>query len=221
MRIVFVGASNLSIMTARLMLRRGHEVVIVEWNKEKIAALSGELDCGFVHGDGSTPAVLRETNPNESDFLLCLTGNDQTNIIASLVGRSLQFKQVVTRIDDPEFEHICIELGLEHTIIPSRTIGRHLFEMVEGRDPLELSALIKNDATVFSFVAKAEDAVTVNELDLPKDCRVMCVYRDERLHIPDGDFKLQIDDEVVLFLNVKHVGTVKRRWAETSGAADD
>lgn len=218
MRIVFVGASNLSVMTARLLLRRGHEVVIVEWDKDKITAISQEIDCGFVHGDGSTPAVLKETNPTECDFLFCLTGNDQANIIASLVGRSLQFKQVVTRIDNPEFEHICIELGLDHTIIPERTIGRYLFEMVEGRDPLELSALIRHDAAVYSFVAGENEAVPVGELDLPKECRVMCVYRGEELHIPAGDFKLKVDDEVVLFLHIKHIDALKKRWSATDGS---
>ena len=65
-------------------------------------------------------------------MLFCLTGSDQANIISSLVGRSLGFGRVVTKINDPEFEHICIELGLEDMIIPARTVGRHLAEMFEG-----------------------------------------------------------------------------------------
>jgi trk/ktr system potassium uptake protein len=128
MRVVFIGASSLAVVTAKLMRERGDEVVIIEHDKDHIDALTEELDCGFLHGDGSKPAILREADPNGTDVLFALTDNDQANILASLVGRSLGFKRVVTKIQDGELEHICKELGLEDIIVPSRTIGRFLAE---------------------------------------------------------------------------------------------
>ena len=128
MRAVFIGAGSLAMVTAKLIRERGEEVVIIEQDKERIDALADELDCGFLHGDGSKPAMLREANPEGTDVLFALTGNDQANILASLVGRSLGFKRVVTKIDDHEFEHICKELGLEDVIVPTRTVGRFLAE---------------------------------------------------------------------------------------------
>jgi trk system potassium uptake protein TrkA len=199
-------------MTARLLLKRGHEVVIVERDKEQIEALSDELDCGFLHGDGSKPAILRETDPAQTDVLFCLTGNDQANIIASLVGRSLEFARVVTKIEDPEFEHICIELGLEDTIIPARTIGRHLADMFEGQDPLELSTMIRDEARAFSFVARAEDEVAVERLDLPEPSRIVCIYRDDKFIAPDQDTKLKAGDEVVVVTHRKNLPALQERW---------
>jgi trk system potassium uptake protein TrkA len=128
MRAVFIGAGSLAVVTAKLIRERGEEVVIIEQDKERIDALSEEVDCGFLHGDGSKPAMLREADPEHTDVLFALTGNDQANILASLVGRSLGFKRVVTKIEDYEFEHICKELGLEDVIVPSRTVGRYLAE---------------------------------------------------------------------------------------------
>lgn len=219
MRTVFIGASALAVTTARLLLERGHEVVIIEQNKDVIDALTEELDCGFMHADGSKPGVLREVDPEHTDFLFCLTGNDQANIIASLVGRSLGFKRVVTKIDGLEFEHICLELGLEDIIIPARTIGRHLAEMVEGTDPLEISAKIKGDARVFSFIARAEDEGPLAELELPEDARVMCVYRDNAFLLPAPEDALRAGDEVVLITHIRHLAALEQRWGRA--AADD
>ncbi|MCI5120475.1 MAG: hypothetical protein D3908_04625, partial [Candidatus Electrothrix sp. AUS4] len=73
---------------------------------------------GFAPHDGSQPDILREVNPEQTDFLFCLTDSDQANLIANLVGRSLGFKRIVTSIDDPQFVGICHELGLKDTIIP-------------------------------------------------------------------------------------------------------
>jgi trk system potassium uptake protein TrkA len=213
MRAVFIGASNLALRTAQLLLKRGHEVVIVERELERIEALSGELDCGFVHGDGSRPAILRETDPEGTDLLFAMTGNDQANIITSLVGRSLGFRRVVTRIEDPSFEHICIELGLKDTIIPSRTIGRYLADLFEGRDPMELSTMIRDEARAFAFVAREEDESEIRELNLPESSRVICIYRNGKFLVPHGDTRLKSEDEVVIITHCDHLPALIERWS--------
>ncbi|HEY5602263.1 MAG TPA: NAD-binding protein [Gammaproteobacteria bacterium] len=215
MRAVIIGTSTLALMTAKILLKRGHEVVIIEKDKERIEALSESIDCGILHGDGSKPANLKEVDPRRTEVLCCLTGNDQTNIIASLVGRSLGFERIVTRIEDPEFEHICIELGLTDTIIPARTIGRHLADMFEGRDPLELSTMIRSEARTFSFVVKEEDIGRVSELNLPDASRVICIYRNDELLIPEEDTALKPGDEVIIITHHKNLANLKNRWSQT------
>ena len=215
MRAVFLGAGSLTLNTARVLLKRGHEVVMIERDREVIDTLSEELDCGFIVGDGSRPAILREADPQHTMVLYCLTNQDQTNIIASLVGRSLGFARVVTKIDDPELEHICIELGLEDTIIPSRTIGIHLADLFEGRDPLEFSTVIRDEARVFSFVASAEQAGPLDALELPKRTRVVCLYREGNLLVPVGDTRLRAGDEVVLITHRDHLDDLGERFEPT------
>lgn len=217
MRAVFVGSGTLAVTTARVLLARGQEVVLIEHDRERIKALSSELDCGYLHGDGSKPAVLRETNPTDTDVLFCLTGNDQANIIASLVGRSLGFPRVVTRIEDPEFEHICSELGLEDTIVPTRTIAGYLADMFEGMNPLELSGVIRGEARMFLFVAREEDAGAASELKLPKGCRVVCLYRDGKLVVPAGEPEIQAGDEVVLVTHSETLPRLQERWTVLPG----
>ncbi len=213
MRTVFIGASSLSIMTANLLLKRSHEVVIIDSDKDLVTTLPDQLDCGVLHGDGTKPAILREANPEGTDVLFCLTGNDQTNIIASLVGRSLGFQRVVTKIVDSEFEHICIELGLEDTIIPSRTIGRYLADMAEGHDLLELSTMIRDEARIFSFIAKDDNEGTITSLKLPSDSRVICLYRENKFIVPDDDTAIKTDDEVVIVTHQRNLQELKEQWS--------
>jgi trk/ktr system potassium uptake protein len=209
MRVVFVGAGTLALMTARFLLKRGHEVVVIERDKARAQELAEQLDCGILQGDGSKPALLREADPANTDILFCLAGNDQANIIAALVGRSLGFKRVVVKIDDPEFEHICLELGLEHTIIPARTIGRHLADMCEGQDPLEVSTMIRDEARVLSFVVHEPQQGPIADLGLPEQSRIVCIYRDKRLILPAKDTRLKLDDEVVLITHRDSLDAVK------------
>jgi len=213
MRVVFVGASKRTVLTVRNLLERKHEVVIIEIDKQKIDELSHELDCGFLHGDGSRPDLLREVGPEHTDLLLCLTNNDQTNIIASLVARSLGFKRVITKIEYPEYEHICTELGLENTIIPTRTISRFLIDMIAGRDILELSTMIKGEARFFSFIAREEDEGEVNELKLPGTARVICYYREGKFILADEKTKLKKGDEAIVLTHSDNLPALRERWA--------
>lgn len=212
MRAVIIGASSLAVMTARILLRRRHEVVLIERDKGRIEELAAELDCGFLQGDGSKPAILREADPAHTDFLFCLTGDDQANILASLVGRSLGFARVFTKINDPEFEHICIELGLEDIIIPARTMGRYLADTFLGMNLLDTAGMLKDEARMFIFVAREDDAVAIHDLKLPRRSRVVCVYRNGEFVPVEGDTMLQVGDEVVVVTHSAHLEELRERW---------
>jgi len=215
MRAVFIGINPYTLATARAALAHGDEVVVVERDRARIDELAQEVDCGFIHGDGTHPQILKECGPKQADFLFCLTDSDQTNIIASLVGRSLGFGRVITRIDDPQFERICTELGLVDTIVPSQTIGRHLADLLHGRNPLEISSLIKGDARVFAFVAGKDEAGSVADLKLPDQTGVVCIYREGRYRVADADTELKADDEVVLITHADRLPELQERWKPT------
>jgi trk system potassium uptake protein len=212
MRIAFVGAGEVTLRTAELLIERGHEVVIIENDQDKIDELSDALDCSFLHGDGSNPAILREVGPEQTDVLFCLTDSDQVNLISSLVGRSLGFKRVIPSIQDPEFEGICWELDLKDTILPSRTISRYLADMVEGVDILELSTVIKGEARFFTFTVDKENEKRVADLDLPKNARIICYYRDGQFTLADQDTTLRKGDETVILAHSEVILDLRERW---------
>ena len=221
MRIVFVGGGSLAVAAARILTERDHEVVIIDVDRDKVDALGEILDVGLLHGDGTRPELLREADPDGTDCLFCLTDSDQSNLIASLVGRSLGFRRVVTRIEDAGFEHIALELGLNHTVVPARTIGRHLAEMVEGSNALELSAVIKGDARAFVFVAREEDAGRVSDLGLPKLARATHLYREGRFLLIEPDTEIAVGDEVVVITDARNLEALHERWSVRGEPRDD
>jgi len=212
MRIVFSGATPLTIITARTLIRQGHGVIIIEADKEKIDQISDELDCSFLHGDSAKPAVLSQVDPKNSDILFCLANSDQMNIITSLLGRSMGFKRVITSIADTDLVQLCRELGLEDTIVPIWAMSRHLDNMVRGLDNINLSALLKEDARFFTFTAGEEDAMPVSELGLPKDAKVIFYYRNNKFHFAGDDTKLDKGDEIVILTHCKNLPDFNERW---------
>jgi trk system potassium uptake protein len=221
MRIAFVGAGEVTVRTAELLIGRGHEVIIIENDQKKINDLSDSMDCSFLNGDGSKPAILREVGPEQTDVLFCLADSDQANLISSLVGRSLGFKRVIPSIQDPEFEGICSELDLKDTILPTRTISRYLADMVEGVDILELSTVIKGEARFFTFTVDKDKGKSVADLNLPKNARVICSYRDGRFSLADEETRLLERDEVVILTYSEYINDLRDRWDPKQAENDE
>ncbi|HSN69892.1 MAG TPA: TrkA family potassium uptake protein [Steroidobacteraceae bacterium] len=217
MRIAIVAATAVGIATARHLVEHGHDVVIVDADRARIDELSGELDCAFIHGDGSRPQILREIGPSHTDVLLCLADDDQDNIISSLVGRSVGFERVMTKISDPDFEHICVELGLDNTINADQTTARSLVDEVEGRATVELSTVLRGDVRFFVFTARKDDAGRAHDLSLPQSSRVLFAYRDEEALPADDGFEIREGDDVVLLTRAEHLEELRERWAPDHG----
>jgi len=216
MRIAFIGTSSLTLSVATTLLEAKHEVVIIERDQARIDELTDRLEAGFIHGDGTLPDVLSDAEPENTDVLFCLQESDQTNILAALIGRSLGFKRVVPRVNNPQFQRIGHELGLEDSIMPNRAVASHLKDMLDGDTSLELSSLIRGDALVFDFTVEDDDAVAIDELSLPERCRVICLYRDDAFTLPEQTSQLEPGDEVLLITHRDNLHTLRERWGKES-----
>lgn len=216
MKIVFVGAGTTSVTTAQLLLKHGHEVIIIDRDENRIREVSGDLDCGFLVGDGTRPDLLKQADPEHTDLLLCLTDQDQENILASLIGKTLGIARVVTKLEDPEFETVATALDLETVVVPVRTVARSLSDLVEGKDSLQLSSLLKDDVRLFSVLVQKDQVGPIERLDLPDDARVVWLYRDGRLIFSEPTQKLEVGDEIVILARRDVAETVRNHLSESS-----
>jgi trk system potassium uptake protein TrkA len=221
MRLAFIGTNSLTLTTAEMLLEQGHEVVLIERDKERIDAISDRIDCGFLHGDGTEPDVLRDAEPENTNVLFCLLASDQTNIIASLVGRSLGFARVVPRIADPQFQRICNELDLQDAVLPNHAVASHLLHLLEGQKGLEMSPVLRGDAEIFSFVV--DEAMADQPLpELPRETRIICLYRNDRFTLPEEISSWKAGDEVLLIAHRDRLDKLKERFGpHKNHAAED
>jgi trk system potassium uptake protein TrkA len=212
-RFVFIGSGILAMLTARLLVERGHEVVIIERRLEAIELLRDEIDVGLIHGDGTRPPILREADPETTDLLFCLTNDDQSNIITSLVARSLGYRRVVTKIEDPDLEHICSELGLAGSLVPIHKIGRYLADMAEGQSIISISDMLRGDTRIFSLKIDATLVMPLGALQIPDGAKAICVYRQgDELHFAEPELELEVGDEVLLLTRARDLKTLQQRF---------
>ena len=221
MRVVFVGASPLAVTTAKRMVAVGHEAVIIDKNRDKLDRLRDEIDCGFLNADGSRPAVLREAGSTQTDMLFCLSDDDQDNIIASLVGRALGYRRVVTMIEEPDYEPICHELGLDDPIVPSERIADNLMDLLEGRETAGLNTVLRGGLRFFAFVVDEHSAGDIADLELGDQARIIAVTRGEKSRVPGDGMRLDAGDEVALVAHEEAMDRLRARFHEERAGDED
>ncbi len=121
--------------------------------------------------------------------------------------------RVVTKIEDPELEHVCVELGLADSMVPMHTVGRYLADMAEGQNIIEMSDILRGEARIYSFRVSKEQAVPIAELALPSAARPICIYRNgEDFLFAEPDTRLRPEDEVVILTRTGALDTLRERF---------
>lgn len=190
----------------------GHEVVIIETNKDRIDELSEILDCGFIHGDGTRPDVLKEVDPKKTDILVCGTNDDNANIIATLLAKTLEFKKVITMISNVELEKVSENLQLESTIFSAKTISNYLEELIHGRDVFEMTRAVRDTMRLFTFRVSGENAKPVKEINMPDKSKIVWIYRENDYFFAEPDTVLQAGDTVAIATNCDHLEELNKQF---------
>jgi len=212
MRIIFYGLSDLTKKTATRFIEEGHEVLIIDPSRELIDDFSEEVDCGFVAGNASHPAVLKECNPEETDYFFALSDDNEINMVSCLVAKSLGVERTILCIDDPEIEDVCLEIGLQETVIPSQIVSQHLFDAIFNEHMMELFQQLKDKICLHRVtVGKDMDRDKIKS-DLCDDIRIVCYFRDGSFYHFEEFQDLKEGDELILLTSFDHQDELRERF---------
>lgn len=216
MRIVIVGASRFGAATARTLIKGGHEVVLVDMDEARLEELGEELDCGLIHGDGSLPSVQRDAFADHADALVLLTNEDDVNILAAVVGRSVGFERVVPQIVRPELLAVCEELGLDDLITPHATVARSIVRALEEGKGAAVDLRLSEGLTVRRYPAGKAAGQEAGALELPEGVRAIAVSREGRQILIEPGVTLQEGDQLVVAVRGSALDEMEARFgAET------
>jgi trk system potassium uptake protein TrkA len=214
MRIVIVGSSKFGVATAEQLIDKGHEVVLIDKDREKLETLSERLDCGMIHGDGASPKILREAFNSEDDVLIALTNASDDNILTSLVARSVGYGRVIPQIISPDLLEVCIELDLKDTITPHATVARSLCRALEDDTEPARDATLTGDLRLLRLsVPERLDGSTLDDIGLPENCRPIACVRDDKERFADADTELATGAEVLFAVGKGSVGKLKKLFS--------
>ena len=205
MKIVIVGGGKVGIALAAQLTREGHDITLIESNREKTLRLSGLLDIRILNGNGASLGVLREADTHHSDLLIAATHQDEINMMCCIVARKMGCKNTIARIRDAAYlEQMYLlknELGLSMTITPEQITAREIFRLMQIPGFLKRDTFAKGRVEIVELVAKPGgllDGISLVELSRKLKVKVLvcAVQRGEDAYIPDGSFVVRQGDKI-------------------------
>lgn len=101
MRILLIGGGKVGSFLARELERAGHIVSVIEENAQRAQALTEQSRVLVFEGDGTDIALMKAADVDRSDWVLCVTGLDEVNLVACELALTLGAKNVLARLNNP------------------------------------------------------------------------------------------------------------------------
>ncbi len=218
MFVVIMGAGRVGYLVAKMLEQDGHDVTIVEMDKERARELSLLVNGLVIEGDATDPKTLEEANIKQADAFAALTGKDDANLLACILAKHLNPNvRTSLRLGNPKNKRIFEEVGdlkkyFDFVISPEEIAAEYISRNIvtPGFDrvlfPREGAEIVRFHLTGDNEVA----GKLVKDLKLPRDALIVAAY-DERgnLIIPSGDTKLPERGQIIIFAKNNVLDDVK------------
>jgi trk system potassium uptake protein TrkA len=205
MYIIVVGAGKVGWNLARELLDKGHEVTLVENDRNRFAKVEQELEHNVQYGDASELWVLERIGISRADLMIAVTGDDEDNMLICQVAKEKYLvDRVIARVNNPRnadhFELLNVKPNVSATNLILRLIEHEVPEygLVHLLDlPQQQLEII--EMTVQEGARAADERVA--DLEMPEGSLLISVLREDHGFVPNADTVLEIGDQVLAVLN--------------------
>jgi len=135
------------------------------------------------------------------DLAIALTGDEETNILCSLLARRLGTPMVITRISKFAYLPIVHAIGLGHVVNPRLSAINTVLRHMRHNKIFALSSLRTDDVEVQEIEAAPRAPITkapLRHLALPRGILILAVLKGDTTIIPEGDTTIHPGDHVVV-----------------------
>ncbi|MDD4251291.1 MAG: TrkA family potassium uptake protein [Candidatus ainarchaeum sp.] len=215
MYIIVVGAGNLGYYLAQLLLEEKHECVVIDKDPKRCDKIANDLDIVAINGDATDPKVMAKVDIKESDAVVALTGQDETNMIICLLAKDLGATQVAARISRIDYnEQILKKLGIDIVIHPEAAAAGYIEGLITKPDVLDLAFLSRGNAEIMEVQIKKGSKLEgkqVKDIESPDGSALIGFYDGGELVIPKPDSILKIGMKVLIIAKREVANKVRKK----------
>jgi amino acid transporter/Trk K+ transport system NAD-binding subunit len=194
----------------RLMFRSvEHQITFIEADETLCKEIEARYHMPIIQGDGSKAEIIEQAGVKNIDVAIAASSDDGRNVIVALQAKRIGIPKVIAIVQDPDYMPLLEEKGIVTISVPWSTATMvenyldrpgvaQLFEIGSGVASL-LGVTIEEKTTV---VGKY-----IREINIPKECVVAAIIRDNAFVVPRGDTKIEAKDHVIF---VGPTATIKK-----------
>ena len=207
MRIVVVGLGQTGQELAKEFIDAGHEIIVIDTDKELVDEFTNNYDAIGVVGSGASKEVQLKAKANNADVLIALSPTDEVNLMSCITAKLLGTKYTIARVTAEEYvydeAYLTKDLGIDLIINAEYEIATQITRIIGNTSNVKTRMFANGKVDVIELKVKEDSlflGLKINKIKekLREDIIIAAILRDEKLLIPRGDAEIKLDDELYI-----------------------
>ena len=195
-------------------LEESINVKVIESRADKSEKIADMLKKTLViHGDGTDIDLLATEGILDMDAFICVTGDDETNIICTLIASHLKVPRTIALVNKTEYLPITPTIGMDAVVSKQLLTVNAILRFI-WKSTLESVASIPGlNAEILEIIPRNGSKITkqpLKSLHFRSSAILGAVTRNDDVIIPTGETQVQAGDHVVVFSLPKAVADVEK-----------
>lgn len=210
-----VGGGSVGAHVARGLKDAGWRVRIIEADRARAERIAPTVKALVIHGDGTDLDLLEQEQVGEDSVVVAVTSNDEKNLLASLVAKSLGVPRIVTRADSLQNERLFDRVGIDVVRSARGAAMESVLRSIDENRSQMLAEVEHGDAEVLDLeLPLGVRPVPLAQIHQPVFAIVGAIVRAGRVIIPKGTDELRPGDHILVFCTRSDEAQVRKFFLE-------
>lgn len=213
--LIIIGGSLIGINLAQL-LEHKIRVKIIEKDYQKCRKLSTLLPlCTVINQDGTDIEFLKSEKIGLEESFVACTRNDETNLVAALIGKELGCENVIVSLSNTSFIPLIKKLGINHVASPRIHATNRILSIAREKTVASMISMYDNHAEIMEVKVSMDSKIAGIPLknlgpELPKDFLIAVIQSRGRIMVANGNRILSPGDTVIVISSPRHIEEIKK-----------
>lgn len=208
MKIIILGAGQVGASVAANLVHEANDITMIDSDLKRLQELQDRLDLRTVHGHASHPDVLARAGADDADMIIAVTNSDEINMAACQIAYTLFHTPTkIARVRSVNYlrnKQLFAPgaFAVDMIISPEQLITDYILRLIEYPGALQVLDFAGGKVQLVGLKAYYGGPLVGNDLrELRKhmpnvDTRVAAIFRRGKPILPEGNTKIEADDEV-------------------------
>lgn len=203
-KIVIMGGGSIGLHLAQILDNGQRSVKLLDWDLPRCKRVAARLtNVKVVNRDATSRTALEQEHVHETDLFVATAGDDESNIMASVLAKELGAQNTLAVVHQPDFAPMVHRLGIDHAVTPRAALANRILTLVHQGSFSRLAVLEEGQVEIIEFQVEKETPITGKRLmdvrnRFPRGALVATILRGDTVIVPGGDDSVEVGDAVVV-----------------------
>lgn len=202
-KILIVGGGKTGSFVASHLAKRGRSITLIDKDYERCKTLSETYpDILIIHGDISDETIFEEEQLENNDLIVTSTEDEELNILTAIYAKTRGITRSVALVNKTNYLGMASNLGIDSTISPKMSSVNATLKFTRRGKIKSVYNIFDGKAEAIEFTTTENNRLNgkaLKDLHLPANSLIVAVNRGHKNYIPDGNFVIEYEDNIIIF----------------------